>query len=84
MVTKKKISNYEVIKTKMTNNEDEYQLLRRGIISIQIFSFVKRYERYLLYRQVFNKTESQRLTAVDMRCDVRTIRRAVAWCKEEI
>jgi len=84
MIKIERLTNYEVIKKKMPEYDEEYQLLRRGIISIQIYSHVKRYERFLLYRQVFEIMEAQKLTATDMKCDIRTVRRAIEWCESVV
>lgn len=76
------MNNYEIAKDLIEKPNVE-ELLNRGIVSLNIYIFIKRYERYRMYSQVFGKMEAMEKAATDMKCDCRTIRRAIDWCEME-
>lgn len=77
------MTNYEIAKKVFDDSETMQDLISRGIISINTYIALKRYERYLMYRKVFFQMEALEKTASDMKCDQRTIRRAIDWCEME-
>lgn len=76
------MTNYDIAKN-LIDSPDVTELLNRGILSLNVYIFIKRYERYRMYSKVFQKMEAINKAATDMKCDCRTIRRAIEWCEME-
>jgi hypothetical protein len=75
------MTNYEIAKKVFDDTDVMDDLMSRGIISINTYICINRYERFRMYRKVFHQMEALEKTASDMKCDQRTIRRAVEWCE---
>ena len=75
------MTNYEISKRVFDDSDLMQELMNRGILSINTYICLKRYERFKMYRRVFFQMEALEKTATDMKCDQRTIRRAIEWCE---